>query len=167
MTTLRAWMGDITTLDVDMIANAANARLLAGGGVDGAIHRAAGPALQRALNRIGGCPTGEARLTPGFDLPARWIAHAVGPVWQGGDAGENEALAACYRAVIELAAGEHARSLAFPAISTGVYGFPLEDATRIAVATVRASLDAAPDLEEVIFCCFDAAALEGYERALA
>ncbi len=167
MTTLRAWQGDITTLDVDMIANAANSRLVAGGGVDGAIHRAAGPALQRALDRIGGCPTGEARLTPGFGLPARWIAHAVGPVWHGGDADEAAALAACYRAVMLLAAEQEARTLALPAVSTGVYGFPLEAATEIAVATVRAELAATPRLEEVIFCCFDARTLACYERALA
>lgn len=166
MTALRAWQGDITMLDVDMIANAANARLVAGGGVDGAIHRAAGPELQRALDRIGGCPTGEARLTPGFDLPARWIAHAVGPVWRGGGEGETAALAGCYRAVIALAAQQDARGLAFPAISTGVYGFPLEDATRIAVTTVRAELPTAPRIEEVIFCYFDARTLACYERVL-
>ncbi|MEE4298929.1 MAG: O-acetyl-ADP-ribose deacetylase [Pseudomonadales bacterium] len=166
MTTLGAWQGDITTLDVDMIANAANARLVAGGGVDGAIHRAAGPELQRALDDIGGCPTGEARLTPGFGLPARWIAHAVGPVWQGGEAGEADALARCYRAVMALAAAQSVHSLALPAISTGIYGFPLEDATRIAVATVRASLAATPALEKVVFCCFDARTLACYEDAL-
>lgn len=166
MTTLGAWQGDITTLDVDMIANAANSRLVAGGGVDGAIHRAAGPALQRALDDIGGCPTGEARLTPGFGLPTRWIAHAVGPVWQGGRAGEADALARCYRAVMALAAARSVHSLALPAISTGIYGFPLEDATRIAVATVRASLPSTPALEKVLFCCFDARTLACYEDAL-
>ena len=163
---LRALQADITTLAVDMIANAANERLVAGGGVDGAIHRAAGPDLQRALDRFGGCPTGEARLTPGFRLPAAWIAHTVGPIWHGGNAGEAEALASCYRSVLALAAQQGARSLALPAISTGVYGYPLEAATAIAVTTVRAGLPSAPTLGEVLFCCFGDAVLKAYERHL-
>jgi O-acetyl-ADP-ribose deacetylase (regulator of RNase III) len=163
---LRALRADITTLDVEMIANAANEWLRAGGGVDGAIHRAAGPDLQRVLDRFGGCPTGEARLTRGFRLPATWIAHAVGPIWRGGGAGEAEALASCYRSVLALAAEQRVRTLALPAISTGVYGYPLEAATDIAVRTVREGLAAAPALEEVLFCCFDTPALEAYERRL-
>lgn len=161
--------GDITTLEVDAIVNAANPQLAPGGGVCGAIHRAAGPRLAEACARIGGCPTGEARMTDGFDLAADKVIHAVGPVWSGGDAGEAEQLAACYRNSLELARGAKLRSIAFPAISTGVYGFPLEPAVRIAVETVRDWLAATPDaggIERVIFCLFDAKAERAYRDAL-
>lgn len=159
--------GDITTLAVDAIVNAANAELRGGGGVDGAIHRAAGAdRLQAACREIGGCPTGEVRVTPGFDLPARWIFHAVGPVWQGGGAGEDDLLAACYRGAIALCAGHEVASIAFPAISTGVYGFPAERAAGIAVRAVQDSLADAPGVAEVIFCCFSSEAADLHRRAL-
>ncbi len=155
--------GDITRLAVDAVVNAANASLL-GGGVDGAIHRAAGPALLEACRALGGARTGEVKATPGFGLAARWVFHAVGPVWHGGGAGEDEALASCYRQAMRLAAGHGARSVAFPAISTGVYGFPLQRATRIAVAEVRAALERHPSVERVLLCCFSAADLAVYDR---
>lgn len=156
--------GDITTLAVDAVVNAANASLLGGGGVDGAIHRAAGPALLEACRALGGARTGEVKATPGFGLLARWIFHAVGPVWRGGGAGEDQALAGCYREALRLAAERRARSVAFPAISTGVYGFPLERATRISVPEVKAGLQRHPSLERVVLCCFAARDLEVYDR---
>jgi O-acetyl-ADP-ribose deacetylase (regulator of RNase III) len=140
---------DITTLPVDAIVNAANNSLLGGGGVDGAIHRAAGPRLLEATRRIGGCPTGEARLTPGFALPARWVIHTVGPVWRGGGQGEDALLASCYRESLGLASSVGARTVAFPAISTGAYGFPMERAARIAVAEITAYLGDHPEIERV------------------
>lgn len=164
---LEAVEADITTLAVDAIVNAANERLLGGGGVDGAIHRAAGPELLAACRALGGCPTGEARITPGFRLPARFVIHTVGPVWQGGGRGEPALLAACYRNSLALAAGNGAATVAFPAISTGIYGYPLEDATRIAVATVAEVLAGEPRVQRVTFCCFGAAALAAYGAALA
>ena len=158
---------DITQLDVDVIVNAANARLQRGGGVDGAIHRAAGPALQAALDALGGCPTGSAHLTPGFNLKARHIVHAVGPVWQGGRAGEAELLGACYRTALDLAAAVNARSIAFPAISTGIYGYPLRPAAAVAVGAVRAFLaERTSALDRVIFACFGAAAHAAFAAAL-
>ena len=156
--------GDITRLDVDAVVNAANASLLGGGGVDGAIHRAAGPALLEACRALGGARTGEVKVTPGFGLRARWVLHAVGPVWRGGADGEDEALASCYREAVRLAAGQGARRIAFPAISTGAYGFPLERATRIALAEVKASLARHPSVERAVFCCFAARDLEVYDR---
>jgi O-acetyl-ADP-ribose deacetylase (regulator of RNase III) len=142
---------DITTLDVDAIVNAANSSLLGGGGVDGAIHRAAGPRLLAATRAIGGCPTGEARITPGFDLPARWVIHAVGPIWQGGNAGEDQLLASCYRYSLRLAREHEVATIAFPAISTGAYGFPLERAARIALREVAAELAVTPNIARVVF----------------
>jgi O-acetyl-ADP-ribose deacetylase (regulator of RNase III) len=156
--------GDITRLAVDAVVNAANASLLGGGGVDGAIHRAAGPELLEACRALGGARTGEVRVTSGFRLPARWVLHAVGPVWRGGGAGEDQALASCYREAVKLAAAQGARSIAFPAISTGAYGFPLERATRIAVAEVKAALDRHPSVERAVFCCFAARDLAVYDR---
>ena len=152
--TLSARIVDITTLDCDAIVNAANSALAPGGGVCGAIHRAAGPELARACADIGGCPTGEARLTPGFRLPARFVIHAVGPVWQGGTSGERELLASAYRSAIRLARGPGVRSIAFPAISTGIYGFPLELATPIAVRSVTEAAREVGGIERVIFACF-------------
>lgn len=152
-TTLGVVVADITSLDVDAVVNAADTSLLGGGGVDGAIHRAAGPRLLDACRALGGCPTGEARLTPGFALKARWIIHAVGPVWRGGRHGEDAALAKCYRGSLALAWRTGSRSMAFPAISTGVYGFPAERAAGIAVGTLMQGLPDAP-IPAVIFCCF-------------
>lgn len=157
---------DITTLAVDAIVNAANSSLLGGGGVDGAIHRAAGPELLEACRKLHGCPTGDAKATPGFRLPARWIFHAVGPVWTGGTRNEDEKLAGCYRRCIELAHTHECRSIAFPAISTGIYRFPLERAAQIAVRTVEDSLKSAPALETVIFCCFHREAEAVYRSLL-
>lgn len=151
VTVIRACEGDITRLDVDAIVNAANERLLGGGGVDGAIHRAAGPRLLQACRAIGGCPTGEARLTPGFDLPARWVIHAVGPVWHGGSSGEAEALASCYRASFTIARQHACARIAFPCISTGVYGYPKAAAAAIAFDVMQ---DWAGDFDEIIACCF-------------
>jgi O-acetyl-ADP-ribose deacetylase (regulator of RNase III) len=151
---LVAVQGDITRLEVDAIVNAANTSLLGGGGVDGAIHRAAGPELLEACSRLHGCETGNAKATPGFRLPAKWVFHAVGPVWHGGSLGEDELLAGCYRRCMELAKEHAARSIAFPAISTGVYHFPPERAARIAVRTVQEVVDGS-GVEEVNFVCFD------------
>jgi O-acetyl-ADP-ribose deacetylase len=163
---LRIHQGDITALDVDAIVNAANERLAPGGGVCGAIHRAAGPALGEACRKAGPCPTGEARITPGFKLRARHVIHAVGPVWRGGIRGEDAALASAYRSSLDLAARHGLKSIAFPSISTGVYGFPLDRATGIAVKTARGWLDAHPDFRQVIFCVFGADAEAAYRRAL-
>ncbi len=142
---------DITSLRVDAIVNAANSSLLGGGGVDGAIHRAAGPELLAACRQLGGCPTGEARITPGFGLPATWVVHTVGPVWQGGGVGETELLTSCYRRSMELALTHAVRRIAFPAISTGVYGYPKKEATMIALSTLR---EYEMRFEEIICCCY-------------
>ena len=164
---MRVAEGDITTFDVDAIVNAANESLLGGGGVDGAIHRAAGPGLLEECRTLGGCPTGEARITKGYGLPAKWVIHAVGPVWRGGGGGEDGELAACYRNALALARAHGARTIAFPAISTGIYRFPLERAARIAVAAVAGVLADAPETEAAIFVCFGAEAREAFEKALA
>ncbi|UTH72542.1 O-acetyl-ADP-ribose deacetylase [Chromobacterium sp. IIBBL 290-4] len=162
---LRCLQGDITLLSVDAIVNAANNSLLGGGGVDGAIHRAAGPELLAACRVLGGCPTGEAKLTPGFNLPARFVIHTVGPVWQGGGQREAALLAACYRNSLALAARHQLASIAFPAISCGVYGYPLAEACALAVAEVRGWLASQPHaLREVSFVAFDAAVLAAYRR---
>ena len=159
--------GDITKQQVDAIVNAANEKMLGGGGVDGAIHRAAGPELKEECRQVGGCPTGEARITKGYKLPARYVIHTVGPVWHGGDEGEPDLLASCYRNALRLALANKAKTVAFPGISTGVYGYPLEDATRIALSTVKACLEAMPSIEQVRFVTFGDRATEVAERLLA
>ena len=159
---LEARLVDITTLAVDAIVNAANTSLAAGGGVCGAIHRASGPELAAACGRLGGCPTGQARITPGFRLPARYVIHAVGPIWEGGQHGEPALLALAYNASIDLASEWKLRRLAFPAISTGIFGYPLAAATKIAVTTVRTAIAPPRAIEQVIFACFSKEALEAY-----
>ena len=155
---------DITTLKVDAIVNAANCTLLGGGGVDGAIHRAAGPELLEHCRKFGGCPTGEARITPGFRLPAKYVIHTPGPVWHGGNRGEREQLSACYRNSLQLAAGANCRSIAFPCISAGVYRYPAEEAAKVAIQTICEWDDALPS--EVYFCCFSHEMRELYRRLL-
>jgi O-acetyl-ADP-ribose deacetylase (regulator of RNase III) len=157
---------DITGLRVDAVVNAANASLLGGGGVDGAIHRAAGPGLLAECRRVGGCPTGEARITGGHALPARWVIHTVGPVWHGGASGEPDLLAACYRNSLALAVAHGVHSIAFPAISCGIYGYPIEQAAAIAVRETTAFLLADASIEQVIFAAFGSAVLDAYRAAL-
>ena len=158
--------GDITKQEVEAIVNAANSTLMGGGGVDGAIHRAAGPGLVEECRRLGGCPTGQAKMTRGHNLPAKWVIHTVGPVWHGGTRGEDELLASCYRNSLQLAVEIGIHSIAFPAISTGAYGFPLERATAIAVSEVRSFLEKNPSLEKVVFVCFGKYTHECYLKAV-
>ena len=164
--TLRAIRADITTLAVDGIVNAANSSLLPGGGVCGAIHRAAGPELGNECRLLGECPIGDVRLTKGYRLPARYVLHTVGPVWHGGKNGEPDQLASCYRRCMELAAANGMSTLAFPSISTGIYGYPIELAAKVAIITVRKSLLEFTSMREVTFCCFSVSDLAVYERHL-
>ena len=152
---IRAIQADITTLKVDAIVNAANESLLGGGGVDGAIHRAAGPELLKQCRTLGGCPTGEAKITPGYKLPAKWIIHTVGPVWKDGRSGEPQKLANCYKNSLQLAVDNSCNTIAFPGISTGIYGFPKKEAAEIAVDIVAKFLATTDKLDKVIFVCFD------------
>ena len=164
---LRVVEGDITTLQVDAIVNAANTTLLGGGGVDGAIHRAAGPDLLKECRTLNGCATGEAKITRGYRLPAKWVIHTVGPVWHGGQSGEDELLEGCYRNSLKLAAEKGIGTVAFPCISTGVYRFPFERAARIAISEARKFVQSNPSIREVVFVCFGPEAREVYSRLLA
>ncbi len=166
MSRLRAIQTDITQLRVDAIVNAANASLLGGGGVDGAIHRAVGPELLAACRTLGGCPTGQAKLTKGYRLPATYVIHTVGPVWRGGQAGEPALLASCYTASLQLAVEHDAHSVAFPCISTGVYGYPPELAAQVAIASTRRFISERDVGLQVIFCCFSKSDLKIYEQLL-
>ncbi len=170
--TLSVIQADITTLKVDAIVNAANSSLLGGGGVDGAIHRAAGPELLKYCRTLNGCATGEAKISPGFDLPSQYVIHTVGPVWHGGSKGEEALLTSCYQNSLDLAAANNVASIAFPSISTGVYGYPIDKAAQVAVTTVleyvQGELDNANDLplREIIFCCFSAQDAAVYQQVL-
>ncbi len=166
MTIIRALLADITTLKVDAIINAANNSLLGGGGVDGAIHRAAGLELLAECRTLGGCSTGDAKITHGYRLPAGYVIHTVGPVWRGGDHGEPDLLASCYRRSLELAAENGLKSIAFPSISTGAYGYPIKSAATIAVAAAREFLTSPGSIQEIIFCCYSKYALEIYGKLL-
>jgi O-acetyl-ADP-ribose deacetylase (regulator of RNase III) len=163
---IEIFKGDITKLKVDAIVNAANKSLLGGGGVDGAIHRAAGPKLLEFNRKLGGCETGDAKISPGFNLPAKYIIHTVGPVWNGGNYNEDKLLENCYHNSLKLSVDNKIKTIAFPAISTGIYGFPLERATKIAIAEVKKFLRTNESVEKVIFVCFDERAEEVYQKHL-
>lgn len=158
--------GDITKFEVDAVVNAANSSLLGGGGVDGAIHRVAGPKLLEACRKLGGCPTGKAKVTPGFNLPVQYVFHAVGPVWHGGSHGEDGLLASCYRECMRLAKEYAIQTIAFPAISCGAYGFPVERAAPIAISTIAEALKDNPRIEKVYLVCFDRTTYQAYQEAL-
>ena len=160
-------LGDITRVEADAIANAANCTLLGGGGVDGAIHRAAGPKLLEECRKLNGCPTGQAKITKGYRLPAKYVIHTPGPVWHGGSRGEAELLASCYRSCLTLAREHGCKTVDFPSISTGVYHFPLEQAAEIAISTIAEFLETAPELQQVRMVCFDERTKAHYDRALA
>ena len=164
---MKAIQADITTLDVDAIVNAANSSLLGGGGVDGAIHRAAGPDLVHECRLLGGCKTGQAKITRGYNLKARHIIHTVGPVWRSGFSGESDLLTSCYRSSLELAAANGLASIAFPCISTGIYGYPPDEAAAVAIKTVATFLEQSSDPIEVVFCCFSVKDLNIYQKLLA
>lgn len=166
MPTMQAIQADITSLTIDAVVNAANESLLGGGGVDGAIHRAAGPELREECKLLRGCETGQAKVTAGFGLKAKFVIHTVGPVWQGGQQGEAELLASCYRQCIELAEQHNISSIAFPAISTGVFGYPKQAATEIAVATISEAVQGTAVIGEVVFCCFSTSDLKQYRSVL-
>lgn len=166
MTELVAMLADITTLDVDVIVNAANRLLLGGGGVDGAIHKAAGPRLLEACRKLNGCDTGDAKITEGYNLPARYVIHTVGPVWHGGENGEADLLRACYQNSLLLAEKHGLKSIAFPSISSGVYGYPLEKAATVAIESVKSMQDSLMSIEKVIFCCYSERALAIYREIL-
>jgi O-acetyl-ADP-ribose deacetylase (regulator of RNase III) len=165
-TTIRILKGDITTLDVDAVVNAANTTLLGGGGVDGAIHNAAGPELLEECRLLNGCPTGEARITRGYHLIARWIIHTVGPVWKGGIRNEAVLLTSCYQSSLKLAVEKNLKSIAFPAISTGAYAYPLREATEIAIREVRRFRQASEALREVVFCCYSGEHFATYQKLI-
>jgi len=166
-TQIRIVKGDITTLDVDAVVNAANSSLLGGGGVDGAIHYAAGPELLEECRRLNGCPTGEARITRGYRLPARWVIHTVGPVWKGGNRNEAALLGSCYENSLKLAVEKNLKSIAFPAISTGAYAYPLREATEIAIRSVREFTCRSEALDEVVFCCYSGEHFAVYKKLIA
>lgn len=166
MPTMQAIQADITSLTIDAVVNAANESLLGGGGVDGAIHRAAGPELREECKLLHGCETGQAKVTAGFGLKTKFVIHTVGPVWQGGQQGEAELLASCYRQCIELAEQHNISSIAFPAISTGVFGYPKQAATEIAVATISEAVQGTAVIGEVVFCCFSTSDLKQYRSVL-
>jgi O-acetyl-ADP-ribose deacetylase (regulator of RNase III) len=166
MASIRLILGDITEQEVDAIVNAANTSLLGGGGVDGAIHRAAGPRLLEECRKLGGCPTGQAKITTGGNLPASFVIHTVGPIWRGGENREDQQLRECYLNSMKLAEQNGVRTIAFPSISTGAYGFPIERAARIAVSTVRECLDRMPHVQTVLFVCFSQSDYDVYQEAL-